>query len=39
MEPESAYPDLIKKLEPKRGRCAHLNVNGLFHKLEEIKFF
>ena len=38
MEPESTCTDLIKKLETKRGvKCVHLNVNGLFCKLEELK--
>ena len=38
MEPEHVHPDLLKKLNPKRGvLCAHLNTNGMYRKMEEIK--
>ena len=38
LEPELAHPDLLKKLNPKRGVLyAHLNTNGMYRKMEEIK--
>ena len=37
-EKEHAFPELSAQVLSTRGlRCAHLNVNGLFHKIEQIK--
>ena len=32
-----AYPDLIKSLGKFGLKCGHLNINGLYHKLDETK--
>ena len=35
--PAKAHPDLVKALKSKGLKCCHLNVNGLYSKLDEIK--